>query len=494
MIREKSTHVEYAEAFWDLGLNKEALDAIKLALATEADSETLVLGIKIFMINQRFAEAAGLAERLMRRPNLCTFEFMHSALAYHFAGQSERAYQIECRALDDAPPMALRGLFYGLACRASVTGRLEEGLGYIMKSFLNSSNANSYMYRRVFVDSELADIWEYAETAKPSLAYALSLSRIPFDGIAKCNLAPEPVCRLDHAEMKILPAEFFELFRPSDEVLFEVDPYTRLARAGLYERFVGWQHALASRRVESFKKFGHRVTHLLEDAQAEFLRFQVAKNRLGAARYHLLYMLKQTPDCDPARLPHFKSLEPLTTEFQAQFQESPQAFACLVRREYIQDPQAFVEEGFEALPAFNRHSGLGSIALGNCFYKLGCTAEALRPWALCARRWPWDESPLLNLLQGLLGLGRTEEAEGLFEEIPRVNLPAKVQEELRQCIVQKKSQHPIRRQPDIPTPAFDGLFEGADEEFLRWRRQRRFKNKAAGSVSASPNKPQPQTR
>jgi hypothetical protein len=275
--------------------------------------------------------------------------------------------------------------------------------------------------------------------------------------------------------LKHIPAEFHTLLKPRCASTFLSTPLTATQNPDLHRRYLKWQDDQVQPRLLAFSNYMEKVTKLLEDCQGRFAAFQAHKGRFGAARVHLLEILRKSPDTDPSRLPEIPILTPLITEFRNQFEESPEAFTRLVHRRY----PGLTQEEFEALPPANRRSGTAALLLGNGYYNRKRRHEAVQAWASCAQIWPWDETPLLNLVRGLIETNRKNEATRALGAIRSEAISQQLRRKIEFNIhCEDWARDTFGRQDGIPLPSFSGFYPGANQEFLQWLEESENSNRS----------------
>lgn len=84
-----------AAALADLGLFEVATATIEKALAAEASRDSIHSGMKIYLGCGRFAQAAALADKLLKFSGLTTSETHDVCLAFNFASRPADAYNLE---------------------------------------------------------------------------------------------------------------------------------------------------------------------------------------------------------------------------------------------------------------------------------------------------------------------------------------------------------------------------------------------------------------
>jgi tetratricopeptide (TPR) repeat protein len=354
MIILSDTEETEVEHLNELGLHSEALDAVERELQIRENTAILWEAITTAMVNKRFDLAVEYAERLKAIPGIKKRHLQLISLAYNYADRSLEAYQCcrEAIGRTDNPNEAPD--YYTMACRASSIGLQNEAFANILIALVFLPRNDEDILRKAFLDSELAGAWRYAETAEPTLAQALSVYFPDWKYVVQHNTPTEPERWIDHSDLKHIPSEFHSLLKPRCPSTLLSTPLTAALNPDLHRRYLKWQDDQVQPRLLAFSNYMEKVTKLLEDFQGSFAAFQAHKGRFGAARNHLLQILKKSPDADPSRLPEIPLLAPLITEFRNQFAESPEAFSRLVpatcepalwncrppAREWLLQPQA----------------------------------------------------------------------------------------------------------------------------------------------------------
>lgn len=475
MIILSDTEETEVEHLNELGLHSEALDAVERELQIRENTAILWEAITTAMVNKRFDLAVEYAERLKAIPGIKKRHLQLISLAYNYADRSLEAYQCCREAIDRTDNPNEAPDYYTMACRASSIGLQNEAFANILIALVFLPRNDEDILRKAFLDSELAGAWRYAETAEPTLAQALSVYFPDWKYVVQHNTPTEPERWIDHSDLKHIPAEFHTLLKPRCASTFLSTPLTATQNPDLHRRYLKWQDDQVQPRLLAFSNYMEKVTKLLEDCQGRFAAFQAHKGRFGAARVHLLEILRKSPDTDPSRLPEIPMLTPLITEFRNQFEESPEAFTRLVHRRY----PGLTQEELEALPPANRRSGTAALLLGNGYYNRKRRHDAVQAWASCAQIWPWDETPLLNLVRGLIETDRKTEATRALGAIR----PVAISEQLRRKIefnihCEDWAPDTFGRQDGIPIPSFSGFYPEANGEFLQWLEESENSNRS----------------
>lgn len=457
------------ESLNHLGLHDCALEAVQRTLETRVDESILYEAVCTALSNKRYDLASEYADRLALIPYLEKKEIQIISLAYNYAGRHDEAYLI-CRdaVFREGPSMVTE--FYSLACRAVSTGRFEEALSHILRELKNVHPREGYLVRKAFIDSELVEAWEYASKYSPDLQRALGDYFENWQSILEGNQCLGPERWVDHSDLKHIPGEFHILLKPRCPSTFVTPPLQAAKYPDLHRRYLEWQAATAAPHIAAFARYMEDAERKLIEAQPVFAEFQAARERFGLARGHLLCILRNSADYDPTRLPYIPLLAPLLEEFQSQYKESPEAFRFLVD----EATRSRSEEEFTNLPPINRSSGLAALYLGNTYFKCRRLADAIREWILCAKRWPWDESALLNIVYGLQLQKRYEEASRALATVRAETLPDATRRQIEENIATRNSsRNPCCQAPRIPTPEFGGYFPGANGDFLDWLEKRK---------------------
>jgi hypothetical protein len=446
-----------------LGLHEAALETAERNVKACEDRSSLYEAVVAAISNKCYALAAQYADRLKLTQNLNKGDIHIISLAYNYAGRRPEAY-ILCRqaVLRDESPDCTD--FYSLACRGSKIHRLEEALIHILRAFSWIEPPHTYLLRKAFLDSELAEVWNHAETSSPNLHRALGVHFQQWKSIVTKNQFAEPERMVDHADLKQIPEEFHILLTSCSVSTFETAPLKSAQYPELHRRYLDWQASTAAPRIAAFARYMENADRELINAQPLFAQFQAEKKRFGLARSHLLCILRNSADCDPSSLPDIPLLAPLLEEFRAQYQESPEAFQYLVNRSVD-----VTQEVLAKFPPLNRSSGLAALYLGNNLHYKFRFEEAIKAWIECSKIWPWDESPTLNIVFALQLVERFEDATKALSKVPPESLPESTRRLIQENIINRdSSKNPCRQKPNIPTPEFDGFFPGANDEFIEW--------------------------
>jgi len=355
--------------------------------------------------------------------------------------------------------------YYTLACRASSIGLQKEAFANILIALVFLPRSNENILRKAFLDSELAGAWCYAETTEPTLAQALSVYFPDWKYVVQRNTPAEPERWIDHSDLKHIPAEFHPLLKPRCASTLLSTPLTAALNPDLHRRYLKRQDDQVQPRLQAFSNYMEKVTKLLDDSQGRFAAFQAHKHRFGAARVHLLEILKKSPNADPSSLPEIPLLAPLITEFRNQFLESPEAFARLVKSGHV----GLNLENTAELPLAHRNSALAALRVARRHQLLCQHDQAIQALSTCAKIWPWDDVLLIDLARSLSDAGYTKKALVALDAIPPRALPDDLRKQLEQNINFKNWERiGLSKPPEIPLPNFREFYPGANQEFLQW--------------------------
>ena len=461
--------IDEATALLELGLNDEALALIECQIAEDPCPDVLSAAIGIFNRLGHFARAAGCADELRQHGSSCSpgdlFRISH---AYNFSGRLEEAYELERSTQATCNDTSLVRL-YGLACKASRLGRHRESLNHLLSCFRFQNIENWDAHRKIFLDSELADLWERIPDLPVSLREAMRHGNLPFDEILLANENPHPLRFVDHLDLHTMPRRFHKLLQPALETCFEVSPLRQAAHPRIYSDYVKWQESLVAPRLEIFRGLAERIRRTVIAEQLAFARFQAERGRLACARNHLVCHLQNVPGARLDNLPDIPALRSLIEEFRAQHAESPEAFEYLISWRCKEEPEKFLFDIHPEMPSLNRESGYARLALGCTHYRLGNVHSAIENWAECAKIWPLDDAPVMNATMLLSGEERWEEADEILQRLPGQCMESTLWKNACSAIRERRTfviSNKTFTTPVIPTPTFGGLYSGADEEFL----------------------------
>ncbi len=446
-----------------LGLHDCALSAIEEKLQHTQDSSTLSQAVKTALVMRRYDLAVEYAERLKWAEGVTKDDIQLIGLAYNYAGRAVDAYMMSREAFHRENADCTD--YYTLACRGSVLGHVSEALYLVLQCLASVPKTHSYLLRKAFLDSELANVWSHAATATPTLQHALADHVPDWLAIFGANSDAEPERCVDHSDLRHIPSEFHVLLKAGCASTFETSPLNALQCPDLHKRYLEWQNTIAAGRVHAFASYIHACERTLLAAQPLFAEFQAEKSRFMLARNHLICILLNSDDVNPAKLPDLPLLAPLLEEFRAQYEESPEAFRLLLNRgKYF-----LLESEFNNLPPVNRSSGMAALYVGNCFNHARRFPEAIRAYHACARTWPWDAAPLLNLVFTLQRANRFDEALQVLRLVKDSDLTASTRDGIERDIANlHNDRNRCNQRPKVPTPAFGGFWPGADGEFLEW--------------------------
>lgn len=461
--------LDEAIALLELGLNDEALTLINCLIIDDACPEVLSAAIGIFNRLGHFARAARCADELRALGSACSPEdWSRISLAYNFSGRLEEAYETERSVQPSCNDSSLIRL-YGLACKAARLDRPREALSHLLGCF-HFQNIESWdAHRKIFLDSELADLWERIPDVPLSLREAMRHCNLPFDEILLANQNPHPLRFVDHLDLRTMPSRFHKILQPALETCFEVSPLRQAAHPRLYSDYIKWQEKLVAPRVEIFRALADRIRRTVIGEQLAFARFQAERGRLACARNHLVCHLQNVPGASLDNLPEIPALRSLVDEFRSQHNESPEAFEYLISWRCKEEPEKFLFDIHPEMPLRNRESGYARLALGCTHYRLGNVHSAIENWAECAKIWPLDDAPVMNATMLLSGEERWDEANELIQRLPNQCMESSLWKNACSAIRERRTftiSNKTFTTPVIPTPTFGGLYSGADEEFL----------------------------
>jgi len=469
ILSNSRPELDEAFALLELGLNEEALAVIEAQLAVDDSRDTLAAAVAVFNRLGHFSRAAGCADALLRHGAACTpADRELASRAYNFSGRLRDAYDIE-RAIQPFCNDTSMVRLYGLACKSSRLGLFQESLSHLL-SCLRFENLEPWnAHRKLFLDSELADLWERVPEMTLPLREAMRFCNLPFDEILEANEIIHPLRCVDHLDLRSMPPRFRKLLQPVYETCFEVAPLRQAAHPRLYSDYVKWQDSIVAPRLQAFRDLADRIRRAALDQQLAFARFQAARGRIACARNHLVCHLQHSPSTSLAALPDIPELRALVAEFRAQQAECPEAFDYLISWRCKDEPEKFLFDIHPDMPVRNRTSGYARLALGCMHYRLGNVHSAIEHWAECAKIWPLDDAPVMNATMLLSGEERWEEADELIQRLPGRCMESTLWKSACTAIRERRTftiSNKTFTTPVIPTPTFGGLYSGADEEFL----------------------------
>lgn len=469
ILSEPKPKLEEAIALLNLGLNDEALALINSLLLTKPCQKTFLVAVTIFNRLEHFERAAQCGDEALKFPERCEHEDLFQiSLAYNFAGRLLDSYELERSIQPLSNDISLVRL-YGLACKATRLGQYREALHHFLSSFRFHNVESLDAHRKIFLDSEMADLWSLIPEMPLSIREAMRFCNLPFDEILEANENLHPLRCLDYRDLRATPEKFRTLLQPMHLTCFEVSPLHQASHPDLYAEYTEWQQSIVTPRLEIFRNLAHRIRSTVIEKQLEFAKFQAERGRIACARNHIVCHLQNSPHASLADLPAIPALAPLVEEFQAQYAESPEAFEYLISWKCKNEPEAFLFDILPEMPDLNRNSGYAKLALGCTHYRLGNIHSAIDQWAACAELWPLDDAPVMNATMLLSGEERWDEASELIHRLPGQCMDSLLWKSACTAIRERRSftiSNKIFTSPAIPTPTFGGLYSGADEEFL----------------------------
>lgn len=469
ILSNPKPELDEAFALLELGLNEEALAVIEAQLAVDSTREVLAAAVTVFNRLGHFKRAAGCADDLLAHGFACSSTDREVASrAYNFSGRLRDAYAIERTIQPFCNDTSLVRL-YGLACKSSRLGLFQEALGHLL-GCLRFENPEPWDARRkLFLDSELDDLWERIPYITFPLREAMRHCSLPFDEILQANENIHPLRCVDHHDLQAMPTRFHKLLQPVHETCFEVSPLRQAAHPRLYADYVKWQESIVAPRLGAFRTLADRIRRAAIDEQLAFARFQARRGRIACARNHIVCHLQNTSGTNLEAIPDIPELSPLVAEFRAQHVECPEAFDYLISWRCKEEPEKFLFDIHPEMPHRNRTSGYARLALGCMHYRLGNVHSAIEHWAECTKIWPLDDAPVMNATMLLSGEERWEEADELIQRLPGRCMESTLWKSACTAIRERRIftiSNKTFTTPLIPTPTFGGLYSGADEEFL----------------------------
>lgn len=469
ILSDPKPKLEEAFALLNLGLNEEALALIDSQLAADPCHQVRIAAVEIFNRLGHFDRAARCADEVLAERRLCSPEDLFQvSLAYNFSGRLLEAYEVERSIQPVSNDISLIRL-YGLACKASRLGHHREGLHHLLSSFRFHNLQSWDAHRKVFLDSELSDLWPRISGISLSLRESMRFCNIPFEEIIAANESSHPLRCVDHIDLRTMPARFRILLQPAHQTCFDVSPLMQAAHPGLYSEYLAWQGSIVAPRLEIFRDLGKRIRAAVVEKQLDFAKFQAGRGRIACARNHIVCHLQHSPGASLDDIPEIPALAQLLEEFRAQHEECPEAFEYLISWKCKEEPETFLFDILPEMPERNRNSGYARLALGCTHYRLGNVHSAIENWAACAEVWPLDDAPVMNATMLLSGEERWDEASELIQRLPGQCMDSLLWKNACTAIRERRSfsiSNKIFTSPVIPTPTFGGLYSGADEEFL----------------------------
>lgn len=469
ILSDPKPKLEEALALLNLGLNEEALAAIEAQLLEDPCHKVRITAVEIFNRLGHFDRAARCADEVLAERSLCGPEDLFQvSLAYNFSGRLREAYEVERSVQPTSNDVSLIRL-YGLACKASRLGQYREALHNLLSSFRFHNVQNWDAHRKIFLDSEIADLWPRIPDISLSLRESMRFCNLPFEEILESNESLYPLRCVDYIDLRTMPARFRALLQPAYQTCFDVSPLMQAAHPALYAEYLEWQESIVAPRIEIFRALSKRIRATVVEKQLAFAKFQAERGRIACARNHIVCHLQHFPQASLDDLPDIAVLAPLVEEFRAQHAESPEAFEYLISWKCKNEPETFLFDILPEMPERNRNSGYAKLALGCTHYRLGNIHSAIENWAACAEQWPLDDAPVMNATMLLSGEERWDEASELIQRLPGQCMDSLLWKNACTAIRERRCftiSNKIFTSPVIPTPTFGGLYSGADEEFL----------------------------
>jgi tetratricopeptide (TPR) repeat protein len=469
ILSEPKPKLEEALALLNLGLNEEAIAAIEVQLLEDPCLKARITAVEIFNRLGHFDRAARCSDEILAERHKCTAEDLFLvSLAYNFSGRLQEAYDVERSIQPSTNEISLIRL-YGLACKASRLGHYREALHHMLSCFRFQNVQSWDAHRKIFLDSEITDLWARIPDITLSLRESMRFCNLPFDAILEGNENLLPLRCVDHIDLRTMPARFRTLLQPAFNTCFDVSPVMQAAHPSLYAEYLAWQKSIILPRVGIFRDLAKRIRATVIDQQLAFARFQAERGRIACARNHIVCHLQNSPQANLNNLPEIPVLATLVEEFRAQYAESPEAFDYLISWKCKEEPETFLFDILPEMPERNRNSGYAKLALGCTHYRLGNIHLAIESWSACAELWPLDDAPVMNATMLLSGEERWDEASALIHRLPGQCMESLLWRNACTAIRERRSfsiSNKIFTSPVIPTPTFGGLYSGADEEFL----------------------------
>lgn len=455
-----------AEGLCDLGLFGEARRCAEEALG-RWECEVLRCGAMEIALRQKdFAAAERHADVLLTYPEPLDPCFARSVpIVLHYAGRATEAYEMICSLTADKeqPPNA----WYNLACYALPAGRHEESLQALLKCLAEGRHEGWEPWRKAFLDSDLAPLWDYVRQREYRLRDAIEWAHLPLEAVIRENEPPERPRQVDYNDLDLLPRRLHGLLRRTFQNTALVDSSKARSHPRIFRRYLVWQEWICRPRVETFAHLVREVRGIYDHHVPDMVRFCVGRKRLGPARFILRQFALRHPEVDPSSLPEFPGLEYWTDEWKELRQVSPDGLKLLLNATNFRGDVA-LRQGFQDLPERVRDSGTGWMAWGRQRFLLGCHEEALQCFARAAEFWPKDENVYINIINTLMHLERHEEAMKASNHPSLLALPEPEREYLLRAILDRKTEVSPRRitNLDFPTPASNDMSDQADQEFV----------------------------
>ncbi len=460
-------------ALLDLGLNDEALATVERLIESEPTREVHLAAIQVFIRLGLFDRACASSDEVLKSGGADAGDLSLISLALNFGGRIQEAYELQKGIFPQTTEGHL-GRLYGMACKASRLGRHQEALNHLLSSFRFANVESWDAHRKIFLDSELAGLWEAIPSMQIPLREAMRHCNLPFDEILELNTASGEARCVDFLDLEVMPKQFHALLQPVHGSTFETSPLMEMREPELYRDYLAWQDSLVLPRLEVFGALRDMIRSTVVAEQLAFAEFQASRGRIACARNHLVCHLLESPGASMDNLPDIPALRPLVEEFRAQYAESPEAFRYLISWECKENPEEFIRDVYSELPEVNRRSGYALLALGSMHYRLGNTSSAIESWAACAKKWPKDDAPVMNATILLSGENRWDEATRLINRLPGTCRESMLWKSATRAIKERRQftiSSKIHPAPRIPTPTFGHLYSGADEEFLHEKRK-----------------------
>jgi tetratricopeptide (TPR) repeat protein len=458
---------EEVEGLCDLGLDDEARQCAEAALTRWESEFVRGRAMHLALRQMDFAAAARHAEALLGAPEPISSELRDSIpTVFHYVGRDQQALEL-LRSQVQSESAPSPNTWYNLACYALPVGEKEESLQALLRSFAAGNPPEWEPWSKAFLDSELAPLWDYVGEREYTLQDAVEWACYPLEAVLGSNQNPWVLRQLDYGDMAQLPRKFRGLLARCGQNTARVDQRKASRHRRVFQSYLRWEAGVCGPRVQAFAHLVGRVREVYDRHVPDMVRFCIARQRHGSARYILRQFLRRKPTTDPCSLPEFPGLEYWTDEWKELRQVSPEGFAMLLNSTSARGTLA-LQQGFDELPERLRDSGLGWMWWGKDRFRLGHYEEALEAYVHAARFWPLDDAVVCNIITCLMELGRSEEAVEMSNHPCLLVWPQMEREYLLQAILDGRAAvAPLTRwNADFPTPSVNEMTDRSDKEFF----------------------------
>lgn len=447
--------IDEAQGYARLGMLAEAEAVLEQVPRAQEKAyltaQNYLLGIYLC---RRECQKAADAGRLLILQGLFDVDIVTSTMmALTFIGRHEEGRDV--LALVERFGRPLSDHAYQMACFESLLENFPDSLRWLETELLEPR----YFSDRSIGDSDLFPLWRWLATNRPSSKDAHRILQMNLGKACDAACKPNAEIRLDHNDLKGVPARAQDLFRFNFAVgMFELNPSAVAKNPVSTMEFRNSRARHIAKIVAMIRAGIHHAQRIVIQLQPKYAAEHAAWNNHLGARYHILWTLARKPEmlrffyAQPGLRPMYGFLDGVVD-----VQMSDSGF--VPRMDLVRDlVSADLEEAWKTLeqtpPSVRKHP-LFCLRQAMLYQADNDHERALPLYLKLCSTWPDDAVGFANACNSLMKLGRWIDAEKVFRMAPKCYEQFLLHNYQRQSLCKRTLDNPtyktvsFRGQPDL---------------------------------------------